>query len=76
MKRSRDDDDSDDSDENDDDEEEDEIDPDIGETQARYRVKKWVTEKMALRVPGDVFLQDGPCFQVYIPLVLSTIILL
>ena len=42
----------------------DEVDPEIGETQAKYRVKKWVTEKLALRVPGEVFLQDGPCFQV------------
>ena len=42
----------------------DEVDPEIGETQAKYRVKKWVTEKLALRVTGEVFLQDGPCFQV------------
>jgi hypothetical protein len=54
----------DDSDVDSDDDGDDEIDPEIGETQARYRVKKWVADKLSSRVSGDVFLQDGPCFQV------------
>ena len=63
--RENDDESDDDSDDDDDgDEEEDEIDPEIGETQAKYRVKKWVSDKLNLRVPGEIFLQDGPCFQV------------
>jgi len=48
----------------DDEDSDDEIDPEMSETQARYRVKKWVSDKLAQRVSGEVFLQDGPCFQV------------
>ena len=55
---------SEDDDDDEEEEDEDEIDPEIGETQAKYRVKKWVSDKLALRVPGEIFLQDGPCFQV------------
>ena len=64
SKRLREDDSDDEVSDDDDDMTDDEIDPEISETQARFRVKKLVMDKLAQRVPGDVFLQDGPCFQV------------
>ena len=68
SKRARDDnnDASDDASDDSDDGSEDEVDPEIGETQAKYRVKKWVSERLLRRMAGDTFLQDGPCFQVKI----------